>query len=54
MPSYYGRYSTYNKIFTKYFWYTIYNDIVDFMKKRVTCQKKSLAHATVVMNVIGR
>ena len=40
MASHYGRDSTYNKISARFFWYSIYNDVVDFVKKFMMCQKQ--------------
>ena len=40
MASHYGRDSTYNKISAQFFWYSIYNDVVDFVKKCMACQKQ--------------
>ena len=40
MASHHGRGSTYNKISARFFWYSIYNDVVDFMKKCMTCLKQ--------------
>ena len=39
MPSHYGKDSRYNKI-APFFWYSIYKDVADFVKKCMTCQKQ--------------
>lgn len=65
MASHYGRDSTYNKISARFFWYSIYNDVAEFVKTCVPCQKQgsltlntktelhSIPVPTAVMNQIG-
>ena len=40
MASYSGKNSTYEKIAQRFFWYSVSNDISDFVKKREQCQKQ--------------
>ena len=43
MASNFGRDSTYRKVADRFSWYSIYNDVADFVESCEVCQNKSKA-----------
>ena len=41
LAAHYGRSSTYQKVADRFYWYTIYNDVDEYIKKCLRCQKQS-------------
>ena len=41
LAAHYGRSSTYQKVIDRFYWYTIYDDVDEFIKNCLRCQKQS-------------